>query len=113
MDNMRVSFDRPQEDEAALCNRGVPSPFATVAFPNRPVQHPRYVDLEELSAGELARWERGMRTFLKEWVSQGPTHHFALGIGHRAKTVKKLADVLRIEAVIVAPPASGGAENAV
>jgi L-arabinose isomerase len=44
-----------------------------------------------------------VRTFLKEWVSQGPTHHFALGVGHRAKTVKKLADVLRIESVIVAP----------
>jgi L-arabinose isomerase len=44
-----------------------------------------------------------VRTFLKEWVSHGPTHHFALGVGHRAKTVKKLADVLRIESVIVAP----------
>jgi L-arabinose isomerase len=44
-----------------------------------------------------------VRTLLKEWVSHGPTHHFALGVGHRAKTVKKLADVLRIESVIVAP----------
>ena len=27
-------------------------------------------------------------TFLKRWVAQGPTHHFALGIGHEAKTLE-------------------------
>lgn len=44
-----------------------------------------------------------VRTFLTEWVSHGPTHHFALGVGHRAKTVKRVADALGIESVIVAP----------
>ena len=44
-----------------------------------------------------------IRTFLKEWVREGPTHHYALGIGHRAATLKKIADILGIEAVIVAP----------
>lgn len=42
-------------------------------------------------------------TFLKAWCAEGPTHHFALGIGHHAKTIKKLADALGIEAVIVNP----------
>ena len=42
-----------------------------------------------------------VRTFLKRWVAEGPTHHFALGIGHRAQTIKKLADVLGIEAAII------------
>jgi L-arabinose isomerase len=42
-------------------------------------------------------------TFLKAWCAEGPTHHFALGVGHHAKTIKKLADVLGIEAVIVNP----------
>lgn len=41
------------------------------------------------------------RTFLKKWVKEGPTHHFALGIGHHAETVKKIAEYLNIEAVIV------------
>lgn len=40
-------------------------------------------------------------TFLKRWVAEGPTHHFALGIGHHAKTIKKIADYLNIEAVII------------
>ncbi len=40
-------------------------------------------------------------TFLKRWVAEGPTHHFALGIGHHAKTIKKIAEYLNIEAVII------------
>ncbi|MBA9077149.1 MULTISPECIES: arabinose isomerase [Rufibacter] len=42
-----------------------------------------------------------VRTFLKKWVKEGPTHHFALGIGHHAQTIKKIGDYLGIEAVIV------------
>ncbi len=41
------------------------------------------------------------REFIKHWVMEGPTHHYALGVGHHAKTIKKIADVLGIEAVIV------------
>ena len=40
-------------------------------------------------------------TFLKRWLAEGPTHHFALGIGHHAETIRKVADALGIEAVIV------------
>jgi L-arabinose isomerase len=42
-----------------------------------------------------------IKTFLQRWVAEAPTHHFALGIGHHAKTIKKIADYLRIEAVII------------
>ncbi len=42
-----------------------------------------------------------IRTFLKKWFRQGPTHHFALGLGHRAHTLQTLADFLNIESVIV------------
>ena len=41
------------------------------------------------------------RTFIRKWVMEGPTHHYALGVGHHAETIKKIADVLGIEAVIV------------
>jgi L-arabinose isomerase len=39
--------------------------------------------------------------FLKRWIKEGPTHHFALGIGHYAATIEKIAGYLNIEAVIV------------
>jgi len=42
-----------------------------------------------------------VRTFLHRWFGEGPTHHFALGIGHRAKTIKRIAEFLDVEAVIV------------
>jgi len=42
-----------------------------------------------------------VKTFLKRWFHEGPTHHFALGIGHRAGTIKKVGDFLNVETVII------------
>jgi L-arabinose isomerase len=44
-----------------------------------------------------------VRTFLQRWVAQGPTHHFALGLGHRAGTLQRLAECLGVESVLVTP----------
>ncbi len=44
-----------------------------------------------------------IRTFLKAWVAEGPTHHYALGVGHHARTIRKVADCLGVESVVVAP----------
>ena len=41
------------------------------------------------------------RTFFKAWVTEGPTHHFALGVGHHAETLKRIGDALGIKSVIV------------
>lgn len=46
-------------------------------------------------------FEPNTRDFIKKWVMEGPTHHYALGIGHHATTLKKIADILGIEAEIV------------
>jgi len=42
-------------------------------------------------------------TFLKRWLAEGPTHHFALGVGHHAGTIRKVAECLRIESAVVTP----------
>lgn len=49
----------------------------------------------------LGRFKPDVRTFLKRWVREAPTHHYALGIGHHADTIAKVADVVGIESVIV------------
>lgn len=49
------------------------------------------------------RFRPDVRTFLKRWVAEGPTHHFALGIGHHAQSLQQIANVLGIESVIVSP----------
>lgn len=42
-----------------------------------------------------------VKSFLKKWFAEGPTHHFALGIGHKAEVIKKIGDFLGIESVII------------
>jgi L-arabinose isomerase len=43
-----------------------------------------------------------VRTFLKRWVAEGPTHHFALGVGHHASAIEKIAGILGVESAVVA-----------
>ena len=71
-DRMRLGFDRPQEDEVALCILGSPSPFLSVAFPNRPPQYPEYVDLERLNPRQLRRWQATMKQFLRSLLLRRP-----------------------------------------
>jgi omega-hydroxy-beta-dihydromenaquinone-9 sulfotransferase len=65
MDNMAAGWERPQEDEFALCNMGVPSPYLTVGFPNRPPHDPEYLDLEHLPAEAVEHWKQQFLWFLK------------------------------------------------
>ncbi len=44
-----------------------------------------------------------VRTFLKRWVAEGPTHHFALGIGHHAAELVELAKILDLDYAVVTP----------
>jgi hypothetical protein len=65
MDNMKAGFDRPQEDEFAMCMFGVGSPYLTIAFPNRPPQCQEYFDLATVDATRVRRWKRALKTFLR------------------------------------------------
>ncbi len=40
-------------------------------------------------------------TFLQRWLAEGPTHHFALGIGHHARAIRAIGEALGIESVVV------------
>lgn len=82
MDNMKAGFDRPQEDEFALCMLGYPSPYLSIAFPNHPPMDPEYLDLESVSPAKLASWKQGLLWLLKaitykqgkHLVLKSPTH---------------------------------------
>jgi L-arabinose isomerase len=47
------------------------------------------------------KFKPDVRTFLKRWCGEGPTHHFSLGVGHHAQTIKEIGNILDIETVIV------------
>lgn len=49
------------------------------------------------------RFMPDVRTFLERWSIEGPTHHFALGIGHICYKIEILAKYLGIESVRVTP----------
>jgi hypothetical protein len=72
MDNMAAGWDRPQEDEFALCMMGQPSPYLTIAFPNRPPQGTEYLDLEGISPRDLASWKQAFRSFLQCLTFKNP-----------------------------------------
>jgi L-arabinose isomerase len=48
-------------------------------------------------------FEPDVRTFLKRWVAEGPTHHFALGVGHHAATIAQIAAILEVDCAVVTP----------
>jgi hypothetical protein len=66
MDNMDLSFAHPQEDEFVWCMKGHPSPYLTMAFPNRPPQYPEYFDLENVPSRELNSWKETHFRFVQQ-----------------------------------------------
>jgi hypothetical protein len=65
MDNMKIGFDRPQEDEFALCLLGAGSPYDMIGFPNRPPQGQEFLDLQQVSPRRLRRWKRIFKNYLR------------------------------------------------
>ena len=45
------------------------------------------------------RFPGGARGFVHAWSAQGPAHHCAVGVGHVAGKISKLADLLQLEVV--------------
>lgn len=86
MDNMDSSLHHPQEDEFLWIMQGQPSPYLTLAFPNRPPQNERYLDLEQLTPQELEAWKRPLFRFVQQLyfrrrktvVLKNPNHSFRI-----------------------------------
>jgi hypothetical protein len=65
MDNMAVGWNKPQEDEFALCLLGVPSPYADLAFPRSAPLAPGALDLSGLSEHQLRLWKRTFQRYVQ------------------------------------------------
>ncbi len=74
MDNMAVGWNKPQEDEFALCLLGQPSIMEHVAFPNRHGPSDPQLRIETLSPVAQRRWKHAFLRLLKR-----------LTIGHEGK----------------------------
>jgi hypothetical protein len=65
MDDMKMSWHNPQEDEFALLNMGVPSPYQELAFPNHRKRTASYLSLDQFSPRQRTKWRETFVTFLK------------------------------------------------
>ena len=45
------------------------------------------------------RFSIGARAFMNEWSKQGPSHHCAIGVGHIAKKIEKLGNILNLRVI--------------
>lgn len=91
MDNMDAGWDRPQEDEFALLNLGLPSPYRRIAFARQPAVNLDYLSLDEIDDNDRQRWMDALRQFMtrvsvatgRPLVIKSPTHTGR--VGHLAK----------------------------
>ena len=82
MDNVRLGWNQPQEDEFALCIMGVPSPYARLAFPNHPAEYLEYLDMVGVGEADLQQWKHALLRFTrllsfrsnKRLLLKSPTH---------------------------------------
>ncbi len=65
MDNMAAGWQRPQEDEFALCNLGIPTPYLSMLFPKRGEAFPEYLDLQSVNHEQRRRWGTALHHFFQ------------------------------------------------
>lgn len=66
MDNMRLSFQTPQEDEFAPLLMTCCSPYLGISFPKRIEHYSRYLTFHQATADELETWKRAFVWFCKK-----------------------------------------------
>jgi LPS sulfotransferase NodH len=89
MDNVKVSFTSPQEDEMALLNLTLISPYFLLAFQGDRKHYADFFDLENLSESDREFWKREFLYFLKkvslksggkQMLLKSPTHSYRIPI---------------------------------
>ena len=85
MDDMAAGWRRPQEDEFALGNLGVPTPYASMMFPNRGPVHGEYLDLHSLLSADLETWKRELLHFFRRITFCDPRRIIVKSPPHTAR----------------------------
>ena len=88
MDNMLIGFDRPQEDDIALCALGAPTPYFRMAFPNHPPPYSEFLNMDGVNDEDLDHFKRAMKYLVKsltyfkkkQIVLKSPPHTGRIGV---------------------------------
>jgi hypothetical protein len=66
IDNMKLGFEVPFEDEFATCNSTLHSPYLSWAFPQYAHHYDRYLTFRDVPEEEIKQWQAGLVLFLKK-----------------------------------------------
>jgi len=66
IDNMKLGFEVPFEDEFATCNSTLHSPYLSWAFPQWAHYYDRYLTFRDVPEAEIQQWQAGLLLFLKK-----------------------------------------------
>jgi len=65
MDNMAAGWQRPQEDEFALGNMGIDTPYLSMMFPNDGPECKNHLDLRDISPADHQLWQDTLNHFIR------------------------------------------------
>jgi hypothetical protein len=91
MDNMKLGFGEPQEDEFAPALSTLLSPYFGVAFPRREEHYERYLTFEGVPEAELEAWKASFLRFVRK---------LTLKNGDRTLLLKSPAHTARIRILL-------------
>jgi hypothetical protein len=66
MDNVKVTFDSPAEDEFGICILSLRSPILSWSFPRRESYYDRYLTFEGVDGEEIEAWSSAFQFFMKK-----------------------------------------------
>jgi hypothetical protein len=66
MDNIRIDFQAPNEDEFALCGLTQCSPYVGFSFPRRQEHYDRFLTFRGVPPDTVGRWKAALVLFLKK-----------------------------------------------
>jgi omega-hydroxy-beta-dihydromenaquinone-9 sulfotransferase len=72
MDNMKISWDAPQEDDMTLCIMSQVSPVMLVSHPQDFTHFWNSLDFSQLPAGALDRWKDSLHLLVKKLTYSDP-----------------------------------------
>jgi len=85
MDNMAAGWQRPQEDEFALGNLGIPTPYHSMMFPQHGPVHGDYLNLHDLPPAKRETWKRELLHFFRRITFRDPRRIVVKSPPHTAR----------------------------
>lgn len=85
MDNIKVSWSEPQEEDIALALDCLISPYMLVAHYDQREKYERFFDTRDMTPRELDIWKRSFLTFMKKLAFRKNTRIVTKNPGHTLK----------------------------